>query len=305
MKLSFIIATRNRGHAITFCLDSIAASVERAGAIIAEIVVVDNGSTDGTSAVVAAWASANRMSVQLLHEPKAGLARARNHGVRHAKGDLLVFTDDDCRLDPAYVSQLLAYDAADTGLVLRGGLVTPGETTDLPLTVTHPAFRRWHRKNSPPRHENIGTFILGCNMTMRRSLAERIGLFDLSFGVGGRIEAGEDHEYVFRAYCAGITIEVVPDMTVAHHHGRKAASDGNRLMRAYMVASGAIYAKYFLKSPNLCRQVYWDCRNAVREIVGGTNLFLPSIGFSSRNKVACYMRGAARYAFMGRNQNTS
>jgi len=305
MKLSVIIATRNRGHAITFCLDSIAASVDRAGAISAEIVVVDNGSTDGTSAVVAAWAGANPIPVQLLHEPKASLARARNHAVRHAKGDLLVFTDDDCRLDPGYVSQLLAYDAADTGLVLRGGLVTSGEPTDLPLTVTHPAFRRWQKYKNPPRYDNIGTFILGCNMAMRRSLAERIGLFDPDFGPGGRIGSGEDHEYVFRAYCAGITIEVVPDMTVAHHHGRKAASEGNRLMRAYMVGSGAIYAKYFLKSPNLCRQIYWDCRNAVREFVGGTNLFLPDIGFSSRNKVACYVRGAARYAFMGRNQDTS
>ncbi len=76
-------------------------------------------------------------------------------------------------------------------------------------------------------------------------------------------------------------------------------------MRCYMVASGALYAKYFLKSPNLCRQIYWDCGNAVREMVGGTNLFLPDIGFSNRDKVACYVRGAARYAFIGRHQSMS
>jgi hypothetical protein len=76
-------------------------------------------------------------------------------------------------------------------------------------------------------------------------------------------------------------------------------------MRTYMVASGAIYAKYFLKSPILCRQVYWDCKNAAREIIGGTNLFLPGIGFSNRDKVACYVRGAARYAFVGRHRGIS
>jgi glycosyltransferase involved in cell wall biosynthesis len=305
MRLSFIIATRNRKQAICGCLDSIAASVDHAGLNSAEIVVVDNGSTDGTSSVVAAWASANRLPVQLLHEPKAGASRARNLAVRHAGGDLLVFTDDDCRLDPAYVSRFLAYDAADTGLVLRGGLVTSGDSTDLPLSVTPPAFRRWHRDRNPPRHENIGTFVLGCNMAMRRALAEHIGFLDPDFGPGARIGSGEDHEYVFRAYCAGVTIEVVPDMAVSHHHGRKDASDGNRLMRSYMVASGAIYAKYFLKSPILCRQVYWDCKNAAREIIGGTNLFLPGIGFSNRDKVTCYVRGAARYAFVGRHRGIS
>jgi glycosyltransferase involved in cell wall biosynthesis len=191
MRLSVIVATRNRRHAITGCLDSVAASVDRAGAISAEIVVVGNGSGDGTSSVVAAWASANRIPVQLLYEPKAGVVRARNRAVRHAGGDLLVFTDDDCRLDLAYISQCLAYDAADTGLMLRGGLIASGETTDLPLTVTYPAFRRWQRDNNPPRHENIGAFILGCNMTMRRSLAERIGPFDPNFGPGGRIGSGE------------------------------------------------------------------------------------------------------------------
>jgi glycosyltransferase involved in cell wall biosynthesis len=58
MKLSVIVATRNRAHAITCCLDSIAASLAHAASLDAEIVVVDNGSTDATSEIVKRWASA-------------------------------------------------------------------------------------------------------------------------------------------------------------------------------------------------------------------------------------------------------
>jgi GT2 family glycosyltransferase len=295
MKLSFIIATRNRGHALVACLQSIAASVAHADGPDAEIVVVDNGSTDGTPAVVAAWARGASIPVKLLHEPQAGVARARNHAVRQAAGDLLAFTDDDCRLDRDYVSQLLAYDAADTGLVLRGGHVVLGDPTDLPLTITDAVFRRWSRKDNPPRADSMGAFIVGCNLAMRRSLVDRVGPFDINFGPGTRIGAGEDHEYLYRAYCAGVTIEHVPDMIIVHCHGRKTRSEGSQLLRTYMTGAGAIYAKYLFRNPNLCRQVYWDCKMAGWEFATGTNLFLPDIDFSARDKLACYVRGAARY----------
>jgi glycosyltransferase involved in cell wall biosynthesis len=301
MKLSVIVATRNRAHAVARCLDSIAASLAHAGAPDAEIVVVDNGSTDGTAAIVGAWAAAAGVGVQVLCEPAPGLARARNLGLAHARGDLLAFTDDDCRLDRDHVRQLLAYDAGDAGLVLRGGHVRLGDPVDLPLTVTAPTRRRWHRDTDPVRHDNIGAFILGCNMTMRRRLAERIGPFDVTFGAGTVLNAGEDHEYALRAYCAGATIDIVPDMAVAHFHGRKTAAEGHDLMRAYMRGSGAVYAKYACVAPGLCRQAYWDCKSAARELMTGANLFLPEIGFSARDKLSCYVRGAARYALRPRH----
>jgi glycosyltransferase involved in cell wall biosynthesis len=297
MKLSVIIATRNRAHAIAGCLDSIAAAIAHAGVLDAEIVVVDNGSVDDTAAAVTAWAGAGGTSVRLVREPKPGLARARNCGLDHARGDLLAFTDDDCRLDQAYVGQLLAYDATDTGLVLRGGHVRLGDPLDLPLTVTASTRRCWSKDKNPARHDNIGSFILGCNMAMRRGLPDRIGPFDVAFGAGTALNAGEDHEYALRAYCAGATIEIVPDMTVTHFHGRKTAAEGYDLMHDYMRGSGAVYAKYVCRSPNLCRQAYWDCKDAARELVTGANLFLPEIGFSARDKLTCYVLGAARYAF--------
>ena len=148
------------------------------------------------------------------------------------------------------------------------------------------------------RHDSMNGKINGCNMTMRRSLVERLGLFDEDFGPGSPVTSGEDTEYFYRAYCANAAIEYVPDMAVAHHHGRKTRDDGYKLWRSYATGNGAIYAKYILKHPNLCRAFYWDCKNALKEIVTGTNTFLPDVGFSHRHKVACALRGAAIYFFM-------
>jgi GT2 family glycosyltransferase len=135
--------------------------------------------------------------------------------------------------------------------------------------------RRWSLALNSARYTNIAGEIHGANMTARRALVEHIGFFDEDFGPGSRIGSGEDTGYLFRAYLAGITLEHVPDMAVAHYHGRKTVADGNALFRRYMIGSGALHTKFFLKHPNLCRQTYWDVKHVVREILTGTNLFYP------------------------------
>jgi glycosyltransferase involved in cell wall biosynthesis len=298
MKLSVLIATRNRAKALASCLSSIATAFANAPSIEAEIVVVDNGSTDDTPSVLQAWSNACGVAVKTLHEPREGKARALNRALQAAQGEILAFTDDDCRLSQEYVNQLLRHDAADTGLVLRGGCIELGDLTDLPLTInTDSTLQRWQRAMNSARYERFRGRINGCNMTMRRTLAERLGPFDEDFGPGSVIGAGEDADYIYRAYLAGATLEYVPDMTVFHHHGRKTADDGKELFRGYMIAAGALYARYLFTHPDLCRPFYWDCKHAIREILTGTNTFLPDIAFSNRDSVTCSIRGAARYIF--------
>ena len=188
MKLSVIVATRNRAHAITECLESIAASLANAAPLDAEIVVVDNGSQDATSSVVEQWATGCAFPVRLVVEPRAGLSVARNRALRTAQGELLVFTDDDCRLSKEYVTDLLRHDAADTEPVLRGGRVELGDHTDLSITIrTTTTRQRLNRRTNPATHDCIVGQISGCNMTMRRALVEKLGPFDERFGVGSSI----------------------------------------------------------------------------------------------------------------------
>ncbi len=296
MKLSVIVATRNRAHAIAECLDSIAASLANAAPLDAEIVVVDNGSHDATPRVVEQWAAGSIFPVRLLVEPRPGQTVAHNRALRTAQGELLVFTDDDCRLSKEYVNELLGYDAADTEPVLRGGRIELGDHTDLPITIrTTTTRQRLNRRTNPATHDCIVGHISGCNMTMRRALAERLGPFDERFGVGSSLESGEDTDYLFRAYLAGFTLEYVPDMAVFHYHGRKQKPVGYKLYRGYSISTGAIYAKYLFKQPNLCLPFYWDIKKSIKEIVSGANLFYPIIGFSFKHKVAYAVLGAVRY----------
>jgi GT2 family glycosyltransferase len=245
------------------------------------------------------WASGSPYPVRLLQEPEAGLSRAHNRALCAGPGELLAFTDDDCRLSKDYVNDLLRHDAADSEPVLRGGRIELGDPTDLPLTIkTTPERIRWSRRLNSARHQPITGQINGCNMTMRRALVEKLGPFDERFGPGGIIGSGSDSDYLFRAYLADFTLEYVPDMTVVHYHGRKTPAEGRKLLQSYLIGNGAEFAKHAWKHPNLCRPFYWDLKNAAREIITGANTFLPAIGLSHRDKVVYAVRGALRYLFM-------
>ena len=146
MKLSIIVVTKNRARDLARCLDSIAAAFGVAAPLDGEIVIVDNGSTDNTAAVIDGWARANGVPMQALSQPAPGRSRALNSALRAAKGDVLAFTDDDCQLHPEYVNDLLRHAAADTDLILRGGRIELGDPTDLPFTInTSTTPKRWSR----------------------------------------------------------------------------------------------------------------------------------------------------------------
>jgi glycosyltransferase involved in cell wall biosynthesis len=297
MRVSVIVSTRNRGHSIVACLQSIVHSIVKAGVTNAEIVVVDNGSTDDTCAVVTAWAAGVRdVAVQLVHEPRPGLSRAHNAGLRAARGALLCFTDDDCRYHPDYIADLLRHDAADTGLVLRGGRIELGDAADLPITInTSDEPRQSSLADGSARHHALCGYIHGCNMTFRRALLDRIGGFDEDFGRGGVINSGNDTDLIYRAYLAGATIAYVPDMAVYHFHGRRTAAQGWSIFRTYMIANGALAMRYGFKDPRLCMPLLWDLKNAMHELLTGRNTFMPSVGFSHCDKCRYSLRGAFRY----------
>lgn len=299
MKLSVIVATRNRAHAITPCLDSIAAAFANAAPLDAEIVIVDNGSTDNTTEIIKAWAATSGVPVNALSEPRTGKARALNRALRGAQGELLAFIDDDCRPREDYVNDLLRHDAADTEPVLRGGRIELGDPTDLPLTIrTTPERIHWNRRVNSARHQPISGQINGCNMVMRRTIVEKLGPFDERFGPGSVIGSGDDSDYLFRAYIAGFTLEYVPDMAVGHYHGRKTPAQGRKLLQGYLTGNGAEFVKHGWKDPNICRPFYWDVKNAIKEILSGCVSTTSIPYFSHRDKVACAIRGAIKYLLL-------
>jgi GT2 family glycosyltransferase len=292
VKLSVVVATRNRAHAVSDCLDSIAQAFAVASLRNAAIVVIDNGSTDGTAERIGSWAATTGATVQSLVEPRVGKSAALNRGIRAARGDLLLITDDDCRLAKEHVSDLLRHAGADLAPTLRGGRVELGDPTDLPLTIqTNPKQLRWHRSDAERCAHLGGGVIPGCNMTMSRTVIDRVGPFDERLGPGTKIPAGEDIDYVYRAFLRGIFIEYVPDMTVVHWHGRKTEDAARQLLKQYVTGTGALYAKFFLRHPNLRERL----RRSRTKVAGRALSQTGPIDISPRTKLLCAAWGAVRY----------
>jgi GT2 family glycosyltransferase len=308
MKISVIVGTRNRAQVIRDCLESIAAAFAKAAPLDAEIIVVDNGSTDGTLELIRTWVATCPFPARWLSESRPGLSAARNYAMRVAQGDLLVFTDDDCRLGEDYIKDLLRHDAVDTEPVLRGGRVELGDPTDLTLSIkTSPDLTRWHRRMRSARYENLAAAIVGCNLALRREVAERIGPFDERIGPGCSIPAAEDTDWVWRAYLADITIEYVPDMVVYHHHGRKRQSEGDKLFDNYMIGNGALYAKYLFKDFDFCRKFFRDIRISIEQLLAGRKnyYFIGNYGFYLHVGLAYNVLGMLKFGFVVTRQRFS
>ncbi|RYE09984.1 MAG: glycosyltransferase family 2 protein [Hyphomicrobiales bacterium] len=274
MEISAIVCTRNRSKAIEGSLASIVAALEQVQPVEAELLVVNNGSTDDTAAIVRAFAARSSIPVRLVDEPAKGLSRARNKGIAASSGRLIFFTDDDCRMEPDYFVAALARDRADGDeLIFRSGMVLLGDPTDLRVSYRDiKELGRWNARSHPKAMGMLDTVIIGANLMMRRELADRIGPFDTAFGAGARFPGGEEFDYLYRVYAAGLTIEYAPDMVIHHFHGRKLKEEGRKLIQGYTIGSGALYAKHSLRDARWLRPLYWHVRDSVRELVGGTRV---------------------------------
>jgi len=106
MKASVIIPSLNRAQSLALCLRSLVAQ-ERSGEDW-EVLVVDNGSTDETRDVTQAYIAQHpQPAIRYVLEPIPGLLSGRHRGAREAKGDILIFVDDDIEADPCWLAAIM------------------------------------------------------------------------------------------------------------------------------------------------------------------------------------------------------
>ncbi|BCH30455.1 glycosyl transferase [Mesorhizobium sp. L-8-10] len=297
LRASFIVCTRNRAAALEACLLSIEDASKARPQCHIEVVVVDNGSTDGTAQLLPRLADSSELPMTIVSEARRGLAAARNAGMARARGNILVFVDDDIRLSRHYLDDLERHYAEGDGCIIRGGRVELGDPADLPFTIkTSPATERFVRATHP------GGFIQGCNMTMHREVAALVGSFDERFGAGAALHAAEDTDFLLRAHLLGIPVEYVPDMTVFHHHGRRTRRAIRSIYANYNIGNGGLYAKHCRSAPWLLRHLYWTGRSAWRESLGGP-CFDEGLRLSYWPMVAMNLAGVLKFialALLGR-----
>src|ERR1700710_1602808 len=92
--LSVVVPAYDVAAYLPACLDSILLQSDTLGRVGLEVVVVDDGAPDRSGEIAASYAARDQR-VRVVHTDNRGLGAARNEGLRHARGDLLMFADSD------------------------------------------------------------------------------------------------------------------------------------------------------------------------------------------------------------------
>jgi glycosyltransferase involved in cell wall biosynthesis len=290
---SVVVCTRNRRDSLAACL----ASLDQQTLEALEIVVVDNGSGDGTAAYLADWRGqgTNRVTVA---EPVAGLSRARNSGLAAAGGDIALFLDDDAI---APVSWAAAHVAAygDERVVAAGGPVVLRFPHGRPAWAVPELEQWWSALDHgdvpgpfPPPHGPYGT-----NMSVRRVTALEVGGFDTELGrIGESLLSSEEADLFERLWAIGGLIRYEPAAVVIHHVARERLRVPWLLKRGWAQGRSNARRERQLSGRELRRR----CRTEVAEALRGLPLVLRGFRRGPRSfglAVNELSRRAAHFAF--------
>lgn len=252
--LSVCICTYNRADDLALILKSLARLRVPQGRGV-EFIIVDNASTDATSAVLNATAAHFPFPLKVVYEPICGSGAAHNCALKHARGEVIAWTDDDCVPAEDWIERILAHFDDDPTLEILTGRIELYDPSHYPITI-----------NTSLEPANI-TYVLGANMAFRRRLPERIGLFDPRFGAGAPLRAAEDAEFAFRALRGGGRIAYTPDVLLYHNHKRVTHDQVMRLRRNYIYGEGAMLMKHLLAGDGTATQrFYWNIFTIIHRV---------------------------------------
>ncbi len=246
-RMSVVVATHNRSSQLGELLAGLRSqSLDRDSF---EVVVVDDGSTDGTRAVLAAEAGRDGPRLRVIErQVSGGPATARDQGWRAARGAVIAFTDDDCVPEPGWLEAGLAA-SADGELALVQGRTEPPEGEFERLGPFEKPFTRTIRvRELDPAFQT-------CNVFYARSLLERIGGFDTA--AFGRHPGGEDSDLAWRAIEAGAR-PVFCDAAVVRHAVNRLGPLGKLRVAARWTTPLQVYARHpELRRAHFTHRVFW------------------------------------------------
>lgn len=247
--VSVVVCTRDRPEQLARCLRSL----QDLSSPPHEIIVVDNApNTDKTRQFCS-----GSSNIRYVVEPRPGLSRARNTGLRHITGDIVAFTDDDVVVHPDWIPRLQQgfhnpQVMAVTGLVLPAELETESQ---LIFEIGLGNFGWGYQgKNFDPqffeatKHLGVPVWRIGAgaNMAFRREIFDRVGYFDERLGAGAS-GCSEDSEFWYRILAEGWTCRYEPTAVVFHYHRREMKSLQQQMyqyMRGHVAALFIQFANY-------------------------------------------------------------
>jgi glycosyltransferase involved in cell wall biosynthesis len=231
-ELSIVVLTYNRRSLLGDCLASLLEQTVPAGRL--EIIVADDGSTDGTEGLVAEVA-AGAPHLRYFRQPHRGIPAVRNLGISGARGRIVAMVADDYLLPPDYAATVLRFfDEQPGASIVRFEIVAAGD--DLSSRISHFYYRisflnRLHPRRDPPpgRWSRLGAYFRRIPLpeatittehdleasgaaAFRGEVFATVGLFDES------LLRAEDTDLTRRLAAAGIPVHYYPFLKVSHQY---------------------------------------------------------------------------------------
>lgn len=231
-RASVVIPTWNGARFMPPCLDALRAQTCRDF----EVIVVDNGSTDGTAGILAGYPEVRVTSLA----KNGGFAVGVNTGIRAARGETIVLLNNDTEVDPGWLAALLAgLDAApEAGMATskvrlfdrRDTLHTTGDVVNLAGWAANRGVWEVDRGQWDDSRDVFGAS--GAAAAYRRALFDAVGVFEEAFG-----SYLEDVDLAWRARLAGWSCVFVPEAVVYHH----LSATGGGPLASYLVARNRLW----------------------------------------------------------------
>jgi GT2 family glycosyltransferase len=224
-KVSVVVCVYNGERTLDSCL----ASLQKLNYPNYEVIVVNDGSTDGTRQIAESYGY-----IHLIHQENKGLSEARNVGVRAASGEIVAFTDADCMADPDWLTHLVArFQSSEFAAVGGPNLTPPDDSFVASCVAVSPGA---------PTHvlldDEIAEHIPGCNMAFQREALEAIDGFDPIFRA-----AGDDVDLCWRLQNKGYKIGFSA-AAVVWHFRRNTIRDYVKQQRGYGRAETLLFFKH-------------------------------------------------------------
>ncbi|HLY03145.1 MAG TPA: glycosyltransferase [Candidatus Cybelea sp.] len=274
-RISVIVCAYNAQATIRECLDGLA----RVDYPNFEVIVVNDGSTDGTRAIAAEYA------VRLINTPNRGLSNARNTGLEAATGEIVAYLDSDAYPDQDWLKYLGHAFLDSTHSGVGGPNIAPPNLGTVADCFDNAPGGPTHVLLSDREAEHIP----GCNMAFRREALAAIGGFDPSLRV-----AGDDVDVCWRLSERGGTLGFAP-AAVVWHHRRTTLRSYLKQQRGYGRAE-ALLEKKWPEKYNAAGHATWGGRIYARGIT-------PALSFW-RSRIYQGPWGSAPYQSLERPEPT-